>query len=171
MKDLEFRLMRGEPFEGILKRSGWKDFEELTSAIMKEAGFLTFRNFRFSSRRKRYEIDVIALENPRIILVDCKRWELRRGKTSALKTSALRHLNRSLEFLGKVQEFKALNVINWKTVIVIPIIVTLYEEGIVEYEKVLIVPLFKMKSFLEGLRSGLFDQFSGQVLNLERWRD
>ncbi|MEM3365284.1 MAG: restriction endonuclease [Candidatus Methanomethyliaceae archaeon] len=170
MKEIEFKLRRGEPFEEILRKAGWKDFEELTSAIMTEAGFLTFRNFRFSSKRKKYEIDVIAMENPRIILADCKRWNLRRGKASALKTSALRQLSRSLEFLGKIQEFKPLNVGNWKTVIIIPIIVTLYEERIVEYEKVLIVPLFKMVSFLEGVRSGLFDQISGQVLNLEIWR-
>jgi hypothetical protein len=152
--------------EEVLRRAGWKDFEELTSDIMKEAGFLTFRNFRFSSRRKRYEIDVIAMENPRIILVDCKRWDLRPGKTSALRASASKHLSRSLEFLGKIQEFSSLNISNWRRVILIPIIVTLYDEGIVEYERVLIVPLFKMASFLEEARSGIFDRITAQVSNL-----
>ncbi|MBC7113277.1 MAG: restriction endonuclease [Candidatus Methanomethyliales bacterium] len=153
--------------EEILRRAGWKDFEELTSDIMREAGFLTFRNFRFSSRRKRYEIDVIALENPRIILVDCKRWDLRPGKSSALRASASKHLRRSLEFLGKIQEFRSLNISNWKRVILIPIIVTLYDEGIVEYERVLIVPIFKMTSFLEEARDGIFDQITAQISNLE----
>ncbi len=162
-------MRRGEPFEELLKRAGWKDFEELTSAIMAESGFLIFRNFRFSSKRKRYEIDVIALENPRIILVDCKHWKLRPGKTSALKTSALRHMTRSLEFLGKLQEFRSLNLSGWSNVIIVPALVTLYEERIMEYKKVLIMPLFKIGSFLEGVRSGLFDQISGELLRLERW--
>lgn len=164
-------MRRGEPFEEILRRTGWKDFEELTSAIMNEAGFLTFRNFRFSSKGKRYEVDIIALENPRIILVDCKRWNFGQGKSSALRTSASKQLKRSLEFLEKIQEFSSFNLSGWKTVIIIPVLVTIYEERIIEYEKVLIVPLFKLNSFLEGVRGGLFDQISGQVSNLDRWRD
>ncbi|MGC8935838.1 MAG: restriction endonuclease [Candidatus Methanomethylicaceae archaeon] len=169
LMDLEERLKQGESLEEILRRTEWRDFEELTSAIMREAGFLTIKNFRFSSRKKRYEVDVIALENPRIILVDCKKWDLRVGKASGLKLSASRHLNRSLEFLDKLQEFREFDLRGWKTVIVIPILVTLYEEVVREYGGVLVVPVFKMTSFLESVRSGVFDQISRQVIKLEGW--
>lgn len=169
LKEIEERIKRGEAFEEILKGSGWKDFEELTSAILSESGFLTLRNFRFSSRKRRYEVDVVALENPRIVLIDCKNWKLRPGKASALKTSALRHLNRSLEFLYKLQEFKSLDLRGWGSVIIIPVLVTLYEEKIKKYENVLVVPIFKIVSFLEEVRSGLFDEIFGEVLRLEGW--
>ncbi|MGQ9759769.1 MAG: NERD domain-containing protein [Candidatus Methanomethylicaceae archaeon] len=170
LEEIEARLRRGEPFEEILKGSGWRDFEELTSVIVSKSGFLTIRNFRFSSRKRRYEVDIVAMENPRIILIDCKNWRLRIGKASALRESALKHFNRSLEFLYKLQEFRSLRLKEWNSVILIPVLVTLYEEKIREYEKVLVVPLFKIVSFLEEARSGLFDQICGKILRLDKWR-
>ncbi|MCX8169736.1 MAG: restriction endonuclease [Candidatus Methanomethyliaceae archaeon] len=166
LKELEERMKSGEQLEEILKKEGWRDFEDLTSSILSESGFLTIKNLRFSYNKRRYEIDIIALENPRIIVADCKHWKAKYSKFSALKNATLLHYNRCLYFSYKLAELSLIDFESWKEIIIIPTLVTLYEEIIKEKNNVFIVPLFKITSFLEGLRSGLFDVLKNKSFKL-----
>lgn len=157
MAELEARMRSGGALEEITKDLDWKDFEGLVSEVFSENGFRTYRNFRFSSKKRRYEVDVVALERPRIVIVDCKHWGIRLGKVAALKVAASAHLARAIEFGNKLQEFVCADDGEWRAAKVIPILVTLYQERIVENEGVLVVPVFKLNSFVEELRSGYFD--------------
>lgn len=155
LEEIEEKLKSGERLEEILKKEGWRDFEDITSSILSENGFLTIKGFRFSYNKKRYEIDVIALEKPRAILIDCKHWKARYGKKSALRKAALLHYQKCLDFSRS--EMWIADLRKWDKIIIIPALVTLYEEEVKEEEKVLIVPLFKIVSFLECVRNGFFD--------------
>ena len=165
MVEFEARMRRGGALEEITKDLDWKDFEGLVSEVLLENGFRTFRNFRFSSKKRRYEVDVVALERPRIVIVDCKHWRIRLGKVSALKVAASAHIARAIELGNKLQEFARLDVGHWGAAKVIPILVTLYQERIMENEGVLVVPVFKLNSFVEELRSGYFDS---TIINVYR---
>jgi hypothetical protein len=171
LTELEERMRNGVAFEDITKELEWRDFEGLVSDVFSENGFRTFRNFRFSSKKRRYEVDVVALERPRIVLVDCKHWRIRLGKASALKIAASAHLARAKEFGKKLQEFIELGVVEWNCIIIIPILVTLYQERITENGGVLVVPVFKLNSFIEELRSGYFDTIKIKVVRMDSFQD
>ena len=116
----------------------WKTFEEIVAEVFQLHGYETDLNFRFKTSR-RYEIDVLAVCKDKAIAVDCKRWLGGRYKLSQLKKEAEKHAERSKELA---------NV--WKDEVkeVIPIIVTLKEEGIKEWNGVIILPIWKLNTFL-----------------------
>jgi len=169
LAELEESIKSGVAFEDVTKDLEWRDFEGLVSDVFSENGFRTFRNFRFSSKKRRYEVDVVALERPRIVVADCKHWRIRLGKASALKVAASSHLARAVEFGNKLQEFAEMGVGGWHRITIIPILVTLYQERIMENDGVLVVPIFKLNSFVEELRSGFFDSIKVKVFTIGSW--
>ena len=162
-------MKKGHGVEDLVKNAHWKDFEGIVSEVFSTNGFKTLRNFRFSSNKKRYEIDVIALERPYIIFADCKHWGLRIGKGSALKAASLNQLRRAKELIKKLQEFPQIDVGSWNEIKAIPLLVTLYEERICQNEGVLIVPIFRLNTFVEEMRSCYFDSISPNVVTLKNW--
>src|SRR5512136_2453837 len=102
--ELRSLLRRGVSFEEATKNLGWQDFEGVVSDAFEASGFRTLRNVRFSHRKKRNEVDVVALERPRLVAVDCKHWGLRAGKGSALRAASLAQLNRAVNLGKKAQE-------------------------------------------------------------------
>uniref|UniRef100_A0A7C3F3X1 NERD domain-containing protein n=1 Tax=Candidatus Methanomethylicus mesodigestus TaxID=1867258 RepID=A0A7C3F3X1_9CREN len=150
-------LRRGVSLEDAAKGLEWRAFEGVSSQIFSENGYREFRNFRFSSKKKRYEVDIVAISMPRIILADCKHWSLRAGKGSALKKAAEAQMRRALEFGSKLQEFKILGIADHDKAILIPIIITLHEEGIAFSNGVTVVPLSRLNSFIDGVSAGLLD--------------
>lgn len=169
IEELRSMLQRGVSFEEATKKLGWKDFEGLVSDAFEASGFRTLRNLRFSHNKKRYEIDVVALERPRLIAVDCKHWGLRTGKGSALKAASLAQLRRAMDLGRKAQEIPGMNIGVWGEATIVPCIVTLYEERIVENGGVLIVPLSRLNAFIEELRSGYFDSLKAQMMTMYSW--
>jgi hypothetical protein len=169
LEDLKAKMKAGVGIEELTKKLDWKDFEGLVAEVFSANGFRTFRNFRFSSKKRRYEVDVIALERPRAVVVDCKHWGIRVGKSSALRVAALAHLNRTVEFSWKLQEFPAMNVQDWGEVSAIPVMVTLYQERISENAGVLVVPLFKLNAFIDELRNGFFESLKAKVMTMYSW--
>ncbi len=166
LAELEAKVKAGADMEELLKGADWKDFEGLVSEIFAANGFKTFRNFRFSSKKRRYEVDVVALEKPRIVIVDCKHWSIRAGKAPALRAAASANLKRATEFGSRIQEFP--RMADWTDVSIVPTIVTLYQEGVTEESGVFIVPVFKLPSFIEGLRSGLLDAIRVRNIRLDQ---
>ncbi len=69
-EELEAKIRKGKDIEDIAKEFSWQDFEGIVSEAFSANAFRTFRNFRFSSNKKRYEVDVIAIYKPRMILAD-----------------------------------------------------------------------------------------------------
>ena len=138
LEEIENLIRSGKTVEEVLTLVGWEEFEEKVEEIFKLHNFKTIRNFRFKTA-KRFEIDIIAEKRNLLFVIDCKQWNKGRYKASALKKAAEKNLERSRELqstlIGRNKK-------------VIPIIITLFDEAIYEYEGVYIVPLFKLNSFL-----------------------
>jgi len=169
LEELSSMLQRGVALEEATKDLGWKDFEGVVSDAFEANGFRTIRNLRFSHDKRRYEVDVVALERPRLVAVDCKHWGLRAGKGSALRAASLAQLKRAVNLGKKAQEIPGIDIGGWGEAALVPCIVTLYEERVVENGGVLVVPLSKLNSFIEELRSGYFDFLRAKVMTMYSW--
>lgn len=169
IEELGRLLQRGVPLEEALKGLGWKDFEGVVSDAFEASGFRTLRNLRFSLHKKRHEIDVVALERPRVVAADCKHWGIRAGKCAALKSASVAQLRRALDLGAKGLEIPGLDISGWGEAKIVPCIVTLHQEGIIENGGVLVVPLSKLNSFIEELRSGYFDHVHARMTTMQPW--
>ncbi len=167
---IELMLREGKGLESIAMDMTWQDFEGIVSEIFSANGFRTFRNFRFSSKKKRYEIDVVALAPPRVILTDCKHWCIRQGKASSLRAAAVAQSRRAEEFALKMQEFACLGMERWGEVTIVPIIITLYQESIIENRGTFVIPVFKLNSYIEDVRSGMCDENKVKVPRIDAWQ-
>jgi Holliday junction resolvase-like predicted endonuclease len=150
------RQLRKVPIEEVLKKFDWKDFEEIVSEIFRNNDFTVKQNFRFRVK-KRYEIDVLAIKQNLIFCVDCKKWSAGRYKKSAIKTAVSEQEKRT-EMLRKFLENNpiATEMLKiGKNPRFQSLITTLMEEDVIQNKKTLIVPIFKLNSFLLELESYL----------------
>ncbi len=136
-------IRKTKEIERVLKNYDWKDFESFVEFVFQQHDYETKRNFRFKTD-KRYEVDIIAEKNV-IICVDCKRLSSGRSKRSFLKNSAERHKKRTEE-LGKFSK---------KDKKLLPLIITLMDEDIIEYQNVIILPIWKINDFILSLDAGI----------------
>jgi len=148
---LAFLAIRlGGSVEEVTRLLSWREFEGFCSNILEYHFFRVYRNFRFKSNKRRFEIDLMGLKKPYILCFDAKKWDLRPRKASGIRKSALMQLERCVELASKIPTLKtALNLNDWKEILIIPGIVTLFEEAVKIFEGVPVVPLFKFKRFIE----------------------
>jgi hypothetical protein len=69
----------------------------------------------------------------------------------------------------KAQEIPGMDIGGWGEATIVPCVVTLYEERVVENGGVLIVPMAKLNSFIEELRSGYFDFLRAKIMTMYSW--
>ena len=84
LKVIEAEVLKGRPIEELLKSFSWKEFEDFCAHVFEINGFQVLRNFRFKSRNKRFEVDIVAVRGALILCADCKRWEFKTGSFSSL---------------------------------------------------------------------------------------
>jgi Restriction endonuclease len=113
----------------------WKDFEALTVEILHRFGYTTQTNVRLT--KPRCEIDVIGIHSTRAIVIDCKHWK--RSNLSSVSSYAKKQLERTELLLEKQR-----NTITSA----IPILVTLHYERVRFINKVPIIPINMLNSFL-----------------------
>jgi len=149
LDQIKQRIKKGEEIEKIVEEIEWKEFEELVMKILEEHDFHSFHNFRFRMSRL-YEIDVLATRNDLVLGIDCKQWNKGRYKRTGLKYA----VKTQKERMKKFQKMLNKNVIT-KDILnlpeklkTIPLIVTWFEEDLIEHEKVFIVPIWKFNQFL-----------------------
>lgn len=130
-------MKMGKDIEWILKNTDWKGFEDICAQILEKHGFNVTKHFIFKSEGRKQEIDVLARGNRMILALECKYWDIRPGKKSALITTARKHKER----IEKLQ-LKDL---------IIPIIVTWFEEDVFIENGVWIVPISKLNNFVLNL--------------------
>lgn len=139
-----------DPVDLALK-AGWKDFEKLCSKILERCDFRTLTSVRFKALGAVRELDVVALREPRILAVDCKRWLRRRE--SSLRAAARSHKARCEAFANSLTSLRELaaEVSKWRGARVIPVIVDIHETSVKIFEGVPIVPIRKLASFVYDL--------------------
>jgi len=138
-------LKMGCDIEQISIQLNWKDFEALTSKILKLSGYKTAIHVFFS--KPRMEIDVVGINSKFAIAVDCKHWK--HGGLSILSLYAKKQVERTKILLAKRNTISS----------AIPIILTLHHNKVRFIEGVPVVSITEFKSFLNGLEDNLSDVY------------
>lgn len=146
LKATIFAISKGIPIDDAAEHIDWRDFEGLTAQILQMNDFATIRNLILT--KPRMEIDVVGVKFGVAILIDCKHW--RRHSQSALDTAVQNQIKRTKHYVASNGTVAA------------PVIVTLYQDAVTFIDKVPIVPIFRLESFLE--------EFYGNLENVETIR-
>jgi Holliday junction resolvase-like predicted endonuclease len=137
-----------ENIEHVLQDLDWREFENTIAEIFSINGFKIEQNFRFKTK-KRYEIDVVAIRANMVFCVDCKQWRGGRYKKSGLKRAIIMQKERVEELEGFIiDDTDMKRNLGIDKQCIYPLIVTLFEENLIEFENCFIVPAWKLNSFL-----------------------
>jgi len=149
LNEIKQRIQQGEEIEKVVEEIDWQEFEKLIAEILKKHDFNVHNNFRFKTSR-RFEIDVLAVKNKISLLIDCKQWGRGRYKKTGLKYSVEKQKERAKQlkkFLKNNPILKTKLKIK-KSTKFIPLLVTWFEEELLEHENTSIVPVWKFNDFL-----------------------
>lgn len=149
IEEIRKRILSGEPIEDVLSRYRWQDFESAVAQIFMSNGFTVFKNLRFKTDR-RWEIDVVASKRGSVLCVDCKGWGNGRHKKTALRKAAEEQIGRtkSLERFVSNNPIACHKLGVQSDTIFYPTIVTLFDEDVDPDNGILVVPVWKLNSFL-----------------------
>ena len=149
LEKIKSEIFSGKPLEEVLEGIDWREFENFVSEIFSKNDYSVKRNFRFKTSR-RYEIDLIASRRNLTFCVDCKNWRGGRNKKSGIILAIEKQYLRVQELLKFIRK----NLIAKKILTfeerpkVLPLIVTLLQEDVLEENGVFVVPVWKLNSFL-----------------------
>ena len=133
-------IKSGTAIEDVSHDIDWKDFEGLVAEILESKNFKVVRNFRL--RQPTMEIDVVGTRLDTAVLIDCKHWK--RMSHSALETIVRKQIERAKHYVS-----------NTKIAIIVPVIVTLYQEETSFINRVPIVPILQFSSFIDEFYGSL----------------
>jgi Holliday junction resolvase-like predicted endonuclease len=147
-----FTLKECADLERVCRALGWKEFEDLVALILEHNSYRVMKHFRFKGLSRRYEIDVIGVEEPFILSIECKHWKQswRRAATiDAVKTQ----VERTKALVQHFPELKdRLGLARWKKTKCIPLVSTLSNTPIKVFDRVPVVPIFYLNNFLNEIQ-------------------
>jgi len=156
-------LKYGAEIESVCKILSWREFEAFSREVLERNNYSCMQNFRFKLHRKRYEIDVIGLKRPLIVCVDAKHYR-KSGKTHTLRVACKKQVERTEALSETLPETASkLRITSWEKVKIVPLIVTLLPEEVGFFERVPVVPFFKLNSFLIELQTHISEIFHIQT--------
>ncbi|MBS7610709.1 hypothetical protein KEJ27_00630 [Candidatus Bathyarchaeota archaeon] len=126
----------------------WREFEDFTAAIVNMYGYMVYRNYRFKSMDRRWEIDILAIKKPVLLCLNCKHF-LKQSWTS-LRKAALEELERA-EALKQALPGLKLQPEPSKGWRILPAIVTLLTPKFKIYDKIPVIKVTELRNFLEEL--------------------
>jgi len=149
----------GADIERVCKLLGWREFEDLAVLVLGCNGFSTRKHFRFKTQGRWFEIDVLGIEEPLVLSIDCKRWR-RSWQRSATMRIVEKQLRRTLALVNSFQSLgNRLEVNGWKGVRVLPLILTMSETPLKTYDKVPVIPIFYFQNFLNNEMNTYINEF------------
>ncbi len=154
----------GADVEEVAEALDWREFEELTARCLSENGFEVYEHFIFRGNKRRYEVDILGIREPIILLVDCKHWRAGRSKRWRLRRAAEDHLRRTealVDALPRTPLYR--RVCGWSEIVVTPILVTLHQELVILHNQIPLVPVYKLNSFLQDLQGWLDSIYSRKI--------
>lgn len=119
-----------------LQECDWKTFEQLIGEVLELHDYKTYWNINVTINKKRRQYDLVANKYSNTLLIECKKWDNKKTKVSALKNAVLKHKERC-SFYGKLFQKK-----------ITPVLITFNEEPIIEHEGVFIVSLHRLNDFI-----------------------
>lgn len=129
-----FAITNGASIEDVAEFLSWQNFEELVTCILEENGFQVEKNLMLT--KPRMEIDVVGIKLGIAVLIDCKHWK--KISKSALDNIVYKQTERVKNYVSKIESMMA-----------IPVIVTLHQERVNFVNKVPIIPVIQLSSFLD----------------------
>ena len=135
-----FAIRNGATIEDVSEFLSWQNFEGLVSRVLDENGFNVQKNLILT--KPRMEIDIVGIKLGISILIDCKHWK--RMTQSALNDIVNKQVERVKRYVEKTESTSA-----------IPVIVTLHQEKVNFVNKVPIVPVMQLSSFLDEFYGNL----------------
>jgi hypothetical protein len=142
MRTAMLAIKMGVDVEDLSKMLNWKDFELLATGILDANGYVAHHAFRL--KKPMMEIDVVGIKDGMALLIDCKHWK--RSSPSEMARFASMQIRRAEAFIraGKGQIRFA-----------VPVILTLHLESITFAGDVPVIPIIKLRSFLNEMQGYL----------------
>jgi Holliday junction resolvase-like predicted endonuclease len=144
----EIAVMNGADPEPVARELSWQEFERFASQVLSLEGYVTANHFVFKNCGRRYEIDVLGSKEPMVLCVDCKHWHYG-WAPSKVKAAANSQLLRA-QSLSEVFTFygKKHKIAGWRSVRLLPIVLTLADLSPKLMEGVPVVSAFRLRDFL-----------------------
>jgi len=137
-----FPIKSVSDLEKISAAVKWQYFEKLTAFIFEENGFDAKQNVIVKDEHYKRQFDVIAKRFDATWLVECKKWKSRKQRAGAMKSAAAKHLERCALYETVAKPGR-----------IMPLIVTLIEEEVVQHDGIFIVPVTKLNWFVNNFES------------------
>jgi len=133
---------------GVLE---WNEFEEIAARAFEVNDFMVKRRFRFKWAGRRWEVDVLGCKEPLVACVDCKHWHRgwRRSAIMKVVEAQVERTQALAEAFPRLHEKVGLT--NWKKVVLVPMVLSLFPSPFKFYNNVPIVPVLQLQSFLNDL--------------------
>ncbi len=126
----------------------WDEFEALIRLIFEEWGFRVVSRLRVPVVGTRVEFDVIAYKEPRVLLIEAKRW---RRVSSSLSVIVKRHLEK-VELVSREPEVLMNRLgVDWGEALLIPVVVTWHRAYTEILNGVPVVSIYQVNSFIMEL--------------------
>jgi hypothetical protein len=136
--------------EKICRAAGWREFEDIGALFLVGEDYKAEKHFRFNLDTKRYEIDILGLKKPWMLVVECKRW--RSCKSITRVADVL--VSKTLALLSLIPKLKTrIGLDDWDEVIILPVILTLLKNPLKIECNVPVVPIGQFRSFLSDFQS------------------
>jgi len=129
----------------------WQEFEEITAIALHNNNFTVYKNIRFKTPTRKWEIDVIGCKPPLVVCIDCKHWE-HAISPSTLNKIATTQADRTKALTETLPNPKLqLECTKWKNAHFIPTILSLTPNNFKFYDNIPIVPILQIQDFLNQL--------------------
>jgi len=143
-------LKRGVDIEEVCKAAGWQEFEQLAEHVLQGEEYSTRTHFRFRISGHGHEVDIVAMRRPLIMSIECKRWK-KSWQLSGIQRIVASHLLRTRNLCKVLCDHKdELNLRNWTSADMYPIVLMLSETPTRVEGGVPIVPIHRFVEFLAG---------------------
>jgi Holliday junction resolvase-like predicted endonuclease len=141
-------IVAGVGLERVCRAISSKEFEDMAAIALRANGFGVLTRFVFRHASRRYEIDVVGTRGSTIICADCKHW--RHGSSKGRLLDAVKKQVQRVEALALELEkhTSRLKLAGDGKQRLIPVIFTLADTGHRMIERVPIVSVLTLSSFL-----------------------
>lgn len=141
-------IRSGVDSERVCRAVGFREFEDLGSEALRLNGYKTSTRFNFKHSGRRYEIDLVAAKDCRILCIDFKHWA--HGLSNSRLSRAVRkQVERTEALKSEKQSYeREIGIRRDQKMAFIPAIVTLADCEARLVEKVPIIPIPKLNTFL-----------------------
>jgi len=123
----------------------WQEFEEFAEQCLRIAGFNTKKGVVFNDGKRRWQIDLVAIKDQVLLVIDCKHWESPNYSSKFRK--ATEHQKQSLQPL--IRHLRAHGTVTTPEVWTLPLIMTLFDPREPMIDNVVLVSVGQLADFLE----------------------